>query len=145
MGDLTDNLSRTEFRCQCGEQGKSPGLGYCGGSFMAADYLLVKTIQEAVDHFSMSTGRPVGVRITSGCRCAKHNRDEGGASKSKHPLGIAADHYLYFKDTNERVGADVLADWYEAQHPNEFGVGRYESGRVHLDSRRSSARWDNRK
>ncbi len=44
MGDLTDNLSRSEMACNCG----------CG--FDVVDYDLAVTLQDAVDHFELVYG-----------------------------------------------------------------------------------------
>ena len=73
MGDMTENFSRAEFDCkdQCGLNLTKPAL--------------VAVLQTIRDHFD------VPVKIVSGTRCEKHNRKVGGAKKSQHLLGTAAD------------------------------------------------------
>jgi len=61
MGDLTRNFSRSEFACPC-----------CGRADV--DMRLVEALQELRD----LAGVPV--RVNSGFRCAKHNREVGGAA-----------------------------------------------------------------
>jgi len=72
MGDLTRNFSRSEFACPC-----------CGRADV--DMRLVEALQELRD----LAGVPV--RVNSGFRCEKHNREVGGARRSRHLLGEAAD------------------------------------------------------
>lgn len=66
MGDLTRNFNKSEFACRCG----------CG--LDAIDPDLVDILQDSRD----AVGRPYP--INSGCRCVKHNRDEGGVASSAH-------------------------------------------------------------
>jgi len=127
MGDLTNNLSRSEFACQCG----------CG--FDTIDFELVKWIQDAADYLVNNTGRAISVKITSGNRCKIHNKAIGGEEASLHTKGRAADHKFYYKDNNEQVPPETVAELYEARHP-ECGLGRYHN-RTHLDSRGFKSRW----
>jgi uncharacterized protein YcbK (DUF882 family) len=88
MGDLTKNLSRHEFACQCG----------CG--FDTVDHDLPGILQEVADHFlelaDRNTVLRVMIDIKSGNRCEAHNLAEGGSSKSRHMWGRAADFKLFF-------------------------------------------------
>lgn len=113
MGDLSKNLSRYEFDCKCG----------CG--FDTVDVGLVYIVQAVRDHF----GRPV--TINSGCRCPEHNRREGGADKSQHLIGRAADIVV------AGVSPADVADYCETMNPG--GIGRY-AGFTHVDSR-SGEQW----
>ncbi len=122
MGDLSPNISRHEYACKCG----------CG--FDTVDIELNHAIQDAVDFFSEHTGTPCGVVITSGCRCVPHNKKEGGSRPSQHPLGRAADHYLYVKATNRRIPSRLLYQYYTKMYPDKWGIGEYRSW-VHLDTR----------
>ncbi|MEN6585978.1 MAG: D-Ala-D-Ala carboxypeptidase family metallohydrolase, partial [Sulfuricella sp.] len=70
---LSPNFTRAEFACKCG----------CG--FAEPDPALVTGLQALRD----ALGKPI--IITSGCRCAKHNTAEGGAKRSMHVAGKAAD------------------------------------------------------
>lgn len=83
MGDLSKNFNRHEFACGCG----------CGMN--EPDPLLVGTLQRLRDR----VGEPV--RITSGCRCERYNKAEGGAARSQHLLGKAADIYVDGMDQDQ--------------------------------------------
>lgn len=73
MGDLTEHFSRAEFRCKCG----------CGAAdIQPAVVDLLERCRVMLDH---------SMTITSGLRCAAHNRAVGGAAKSSHVSGWAAD------------------------------------------------------
>lgn len=73
MGDLTKNFDRAEFACKCG----------CG--FDAIDTVFAKDLQLAREISNVS------YKITSGCRCERHNAIEGGKRNSDHLTGQAAD------------------------------------------------------
>ena len=128
MGDLTINLSRSEFVCQCG----------CG--FDTVDFQLIDWIQRAVDDFTREFGREVYVVITGGNRCEAHNASVGGSPDSQHIYGKAADHKFYFKDNGNQVPPETVARYYEAEYPNRCGLGRYHN-RTHIDCRGYAARW----
>lgn len=122
MGDLTTHFSRHEFACKCG----------CGFDTVDVETLLV--LEDIHDWFG---NKPI--TINSGCRCAHHNRKEGGAARSQHVKARGVDFVV--KD----VHADEVADYLEEKYPNKYGIGRY-NGRTHIDTRTgSAARWDKRK
>ena len=73
MAQLSKNFTSEEFACKCG----------CG--YDTPNPELIRMLQAARDMY----GKPI--RITSGCRCIKHNRNVGGASSSAHLVGKAAD------------------------------------------------------
>jgi len=110
MGDLTESFDREEFACKCG----------CG--FDTVDYELLKILQELRDEL----GSPV--HVYSGCRCKEHNILVGGAHKSQHLIGRAADiavegympHEVY-KVLNEKLGSG-------------YGLKKYATF-VHIDTR----------
>ena len=117
MGDLTDNFSRKEFACKCG----------CG--FDTVDIALVGILEAIREHF----GTPV--RISSACRCASHNKAVGGASKSQHLYGRAADITVEGVDPKDvaKEARRIMGDF--------GGLGEY-SNFVHVDSRTDGpARW----
>lgn len=62
-----------EFACKCG----------CG--LNSIDLKLVKILDEIRSYFN----RPI--QISSGCRCAKHNKNVGGVANSKHVTCKAVD------------------------------------------------------
>lgn len=72
----------TEFTCKCG----------CGFNNMQHKFL------QMLDHARKIAGVPF--KITSGCRCEKHNKHEGGKTTSSHLKGLAAD--IYVKNANHR-------------------------------------------
>ena len=73
MGDLTAHFSRSEFICGCG----------CGLTTISTS--LVHRLEQARQLY----GKPLV--ITSGVRCATHNKVVGGLADSAHLNGLAAD------------------------------------------------------
>ena len=74
MGDLTKNLSRSEFQCNC---------GHCPPPVV--DFVTVNVIQDSANHFARKLGvNKVVVNIHSGHRCAWWNGKEGGVRGSNH-------------------------------------------------------------
>ena len=71
---LAENFRSTEFACKCGR---------CKTALV--DDVLVAQLQAIRNHF----GKPVN--ITSGYRCAAHNKAVGGDPNSSHMQGMAAD------------------------------------------------------
>jgi uncharacterized protein YcbK (DUF882 family) len=134
MGNVTQNLSRHEFACDCG----------CG--FDTIDYELAVTIQDAIFYFEHKYQCKVIVDISGGNRCQKHNANTKGAAKgSKHQYGIAADH-KFFKivdGVKTQISPQIVYDYYDEKYNDKFGIGIY-SNRVHLDVRAKKARWDSR-
>ncbi len=118
MGDLSKNFSRHEFACRC-----------CGRAEI--NQRLVDALQELRD----LAGLPV--RVTSGYRCSEHNRAIGGATRSQHLLGTAADIVV-----RGMIPAEMyrLAEDIEAFHNG--GIGVYpDKGFIHVDVRDGRARW----
>ena len=74
------------------------------------------------------------VIVTSGYRCPKHNAKVGGAPKSKHVEGIAADIKVKGFEPHE------VHHFLETTFPNQYGLGLYKSW-VHIDVRPNKARW----
>ena len=109
MGDLSRNFNRSEFACKCG----------CGFDTPAPD--LVDLLQAVRDQFGP-------VVITSGCRCPEHNRRIGGAPRSYHMSGQAADVRI--------AGARHAAvfEWLRVNYPGRFGF-ILEPSWVHIDVR----------
>ena len=95
MGDMTKNFSRKEFACKCG----------CG--LDDVNPLLPKLLQQIRDHFD----KPI--RIVSGLRCELRNKKVGGAKKSQHLYGNAAD--IQVKDFPPHVVAayanSIMTGW----------------------------------
>jgi len=118
MGDLSKNFSRHEFECRC-----------CGRAEI--NQRLVDALQELRD----LAGLPV--RVISGYRCPEHNQAIGGATRSQHLLGTAADIVV---SGMIPAGMCRLAEDIEAFHNG--GIGVYpDKGFIHVDVRDGRARW----
>lgn len=117
MGNISKHFDREEFACKC-----------CKCESIAVDHELIEVLEKLRNH----TGQPI--TITSAYRCQKHNKSVGGATKSKHRLGIAAD--IQVKNFSP---ADI-ASYFRNQYPTKYGVGEYSSF-VHIDVRQDAARW----
>lgn len=90
-----------------------------------------------------AVGLPVKVVITSGFRSEAHNTRIGGAKKSKHLGGFAADIKVYYKTEDDwaQMPPNVVAHVAEASNPG--GVGRYDTF-THVDTWGKNRRWDQR-
>lgn len=77
-GKTSDHFKFVEFRCKCGGRYKS-----------CARIKLNRETVRGLEVYRSSIGR--GVAIISGYRCTNHNRAVGGASRSRHLYGDAAD------------------------------------------------------
>ncbi|WP_429142581.1 D-Ala-D-Ala carboxypeptidase family metallohydrolase [Aeromonas veronii] len=108
----------SEFACKCG----------CG--FDSIDRELVALITAVRLHFKEP------VTITSGCRCASHNKAVGGAVGSKHLEGIAAD--IQVKNVAPKA---VQAFLNELLPRGRYGIG-YGRSFTHLDTRPNGARFE---
>jgi len=110
VGDLTQNFSKSEFACKCG----------CG--FDNINVGLVNRLQVMRD----IVGCPI--TVTSGCRCPKHNKEEGGAPESYHLKGEAVDVVIekgnYFL---KWVCSILLSEWSGGMHFYDSG------GDAHFD------------
>lgn len=115
---LSANFNQSEFDCK--------GNGCCSETLI--DESLVKSLQKIRNHF----GKPI--TINSGFRCAKHNKNVGGASGSRHTKGQAADIVI--------KGVAPLEVAKYAEHMNMKGIGLY-SNFVHVDTRQQKSFWKN--
>lgn len=111
----TKNFSESEFACKC-----------CGATKPNSELMAV--LQMVRSHFNAA------VTITSSYRCDKHNAAVGGAAKSKHLEGIAAD--IQVKGVHP---ADVY-HFLNSNFPNSYGLGSYNTF-THIDVRTTKARW----
>ena len=107
---LSQYFKREEFSCQCG----------CGYDVVDVELLRVLTVVRE------TFGQPV--RVTSGCRCSSHNKRVGGAAKSQHVLGKAADIQV------RGVMPDVVSAFLDQMYPDVYGIGTASSF-VHIDVR----------
>lgn len=118
---VSQNFASTEFDCH--------GKGCC--STTKIDSKLVEYLQKIRDHF----GKPV--TITSPYRCEVHNRRVGGATKSYHMQGKAADIVV------QGVSSREVAKY--AESIGILGIGLYETSAdgyfTHIDTRTTKSFW----
>lgn len=127
LGDyIQHNIQLKEFVCKCG----------CSG-YIVNDQLINGL--QMVRNRANETIEPyeVKIKITSGFRCVKYNGAIGGASRSFHCQGMAADWYLYFeKDDGSVHCVDVRGMFKIAVELGMFhGIGAYNTGFIHTDIR----------
>ena len=100
---LSTNFKSTEFDCH--------GNGCCTQTQI--DDKLIEYVQKIRDHFGKS------VNVSSGYRCATHNKNIGGATGSRHSKGQAADIYI------SGVAPAEIAKY--AESIGILGIGLYET------------------
>lgn len=114
-GQLSEHFSEAEFACRC-----------CGK--VRVNMFLINMLEKLRAELG---GRPIA--ITSGFRCAKHNKQVGGAAASRHLTGSAADIVVSGTDPDAAAAA--------AEKLGFTGVGRYRTF-THVDVRQTApARW----
>lgn len=120
---LSEHFNSTEFDCH--------GGGCC--SITTVNETLVSYLEQIRIHFG------VPITITSGYRCPTHNSKPsvGGATKSRHVQGDAAD--IVVKGVAPRVVAQY------AESIGILGIGLYETAKdghfVHIDTRAYKSFW----
>ena len=118
---IADNFNSNEFDCH--------GVNCCNETYIDSE--LVDILQEIRTHFGKA------VIINSAYRCATHNANVGGASKSKHRSGMAAD--IVVKDVEPKEVAKY------AESIGVKGIGLYETTKdgyfVHIDTRANKSFW----
>jgi uncharacterized protein YcbK (DUF882 family) len=114
---LSPNFVSDEFKCKCGK---------CPSSFISEE--LIEELEYIRTYFNAP------VKINSGYRCPQHNSAIGGASKSQHMFGRAADIDIL------GVSPDKVQEYLLNRHPDKFGIGSYKTF-THIDVRDNKARW----
>lgn len=117
----TKYFRRDEFRCKCGK--------HCNGFPVEPNEKLVETLETIREHFG------VPVTVSSGIRCKTHNTNVGGASKSQHMEGTAADIVV------KGVPVSEVVKYAETLMPKTGGIGTYKTF-THIDVRSVRARWN---
>lgn len=112
-------FKRKEFACRCG----------CGFDVVDAELLQV------LEDLRVTVGEPLVV--TSGCRCATHNKNEGGAKNSVHMTGKAAD--VRFQ-SNSKTLVSALHQILLEKYPDKYGIASANSF-THIDVRAKKSRW----
>ena len=118
---LSTNFNSSEFDCH--------GSGCCSETLINPD--LVKYLQKIREHFNAP------ITITSAYRCPVHNQRIGGATRSQHCQGNAAD--IVVKGIAPREVAKY------AESIGIKGIGLYETSAdghfTHIDTRTSKSFW----
>ncbi len=115
-------FKKSEFKCKCGR--------YCDGYPVEVDMTMVRY----ADEIRKRIGKPL--TVNSGLRCRQHNANVGGVSNSQHALGTAADLGCPAGFTPAK-----MAQIAEEVIGNTGGIGIYSWG-IHIDSRKTKARWN---
>lgn len=111
MTASSPHFASREFACR-----------HCGDVKVSRDLL------DALERLREKIGRPLP--IVSGYRCFAHNRAVGGAMRSQHRLGRAADIPAGYASPHQASSAGFV------------GIGTKGAWAVHLDVRRGrAARW----
>lgn len=113
-------FKRDEFKCKCGK---------CGGFPVEPDEDLVGLLEKIRKHFG------VPVTVTSGVRCATHNKNVGGATSSQHVKGTAADIKV------KGVAPKKVVAYAETLLQGTGGIGTYSTF-THVDVRKTKSRWN---
>ena len=113
---LSKNFSTREFDCH--------GTGCCDKTYIDTD--LVGILQQIRANFGKA------VTINSGYRCVTHNKAVGGATKSKHMSGTAADIAV------SGIKPEEVAKY--AESIGVKGIGLYSWG-CHIDTRDVKSFW----
>lgn len=116
---LSANFKVSEFKCND------------GSDVVKISDELVSLLQKIRDHFGKA------VVINSGYRTAAYNKKVGGASKSQHVQGTAADIVI------SGVSPLEVAQYAEYLQPKSGGIGVYTTF-THVDVRTTRSRWDSR-
>lgn len=111
----------TEFKCQCKTK-------YCTGYPVELNRDLLLYLDDLRNDYGKS------ITITSGLRCKIHNKNEGGATGSRHTTGKAADIYMYGGQSDTHKGRKELVDYWVTNYKNARyaycnGYARTKSGR----------------
>jgi len=118
---LSQNFVSTEFDCH--------GKGCC--STTKLDSKLVEYLQKIREHFD----KPI--TVTSAYRCEVHNKNIGGATRSYHMRGQAADIVV------SGISSREVAKY--AESIGILGIGLYETSKdgyfTHIDTRTTKSFW----
>lgn len=117
MGDLSPHFSTSEMECRD-----------CKRCEISSALLAALEELRALG--------PEGIVVDDAYRCPDHNAEVGGVNDSTHMEGIAAD---------VRIEGLTLQQQYDrAKSISAFangGIGVYDTGFIHVDVRKTKARW----
>jgi len=117
VGDLSAHFSKAELACHC-----------CG------ELKIESALIEALEQLRALAGKEIIVH--DGYRCPAHNQEVGGVTDSEHTRGMAADVAI--------PGLSLQQMFELALRVSAFlngGIGVYDGGFIHLDTRPHQARW----
>lgn len=139
--DLSANFDLEEFACKCGkcELSLTAVASYRAGA-PVPDHVkpIIENLRQLCKNVLEFVRKKFGVPVTilSGYRCPRWNKYVGGATKSKHMEGHAADCYLSKVDLREVYEYGITV-------PHVGGAEYYELQRfVHFDTRPKRALTD---
>lgn len=95
----------TEFKCQCKTK-------YCTGYPAELNRDLLLYLNDLRSDYGKA------ITITSGLRCKTHNKNEGGATSSRHITGKAIDIYMYGGQSDTHKGRKELVDYWITNYKN---------------------------
>jgi uncharacterized protein YcbK (DUF882 family) len=126
MGDLSEHLSLSEFKCH----------DNCGLPTSVEPQLIYGL--ESLRH----AAGDVPIMIDCGGRCVAHNNVVGGAAKSEH---IVTPQQPVCWASDIRISGLTVLQMYTLADKvpvfNAGGVGLYPEGFIHVDARKWRARW----
>lgn len=125
---ITENFSKSEFDSKDGSE--MPEEVY---------YNIVKVANQ-LQYLRDYLNKPI--KVSSGYRSPKHNKEVGGVKNSQHVFGKAAD--IIVEDLSPKIVFQLLNDLMNKGEILQGGLGLYNDF-VHYDIRKTKARWNKSK
>lgn len=122
---LTKNFNLSEFKCNDGSETPEEII------------VNLKSLADQLQILRDFIGKPI--TINSGYRSPKYNKKIGGATRSQHILGKAADIRVNGISPNELHG--IIEELIKDERLKIGGLGKYSSF-THIDIRQNTARWN---
>lgn len=123
---LSPHFRALEFQCKCGTR---------------HEFQLDDELVEKMEQFFTVVPKLFGVKVktinvSSGFRCAQHDKNVGGSGTGQHTLGRAADYTIILEDGSTLVSWKVCI---ASQEIGFRGIARINDGYTHSDTR--SGKW----
>lgn len=119
---ISEHFLRSEFAC----------YDNCG--FDVVD----KELNEVLEDLRWYFNSPVNITRKGGCRCTQANSDAGGAKRSQHLYGKAADIYV------SGIVPEKIYRYLDNKYNNKYGMGNAKTF-THIDVREDKKRWSYKK